>query len=180
MDKKRKDWDLSTLRGAMGLMAHAHDGQFDLAGTDYFNHPMEVMVKLEKHRRLVFLLGLNFTHLRILALLHDVLEDTDYEIEDLVEMNLPQELVEPLVALKHERFEPTEVYYADVVKDIRAILVKMCDLEHNMDLTRFDCEITSTITERVKKYQKWELFLRTALNEYITDYKNHVAYVGKM
>ena len=91
----------------------------------------------------------------VCALLHDVVEDTDYTLEDLAEMGYPQEVSDVLKLLTHD----SEVPYFDYVKAISvnpvAKQVKLADLAHNSDLSRMDeSEIDEWAMARTEKYKK--------------------------
>ena len=86
------------------------------------------------------------------ALLHDVAEDSDMTLSDLRAEGFPDEVIDALALLTHDKNVP----YMDYVKKIRtnpiATKVKLADLEHNSDLSRLD-EVDQKALERVKKYQ---------------------------
>ena len=87
------------------------------------------------------------------ALLHDVVEDTDITFEDLTEMGFPAEVTDALKLLTHEK----DVEYMDYVEKIKhnsiAKAVKLADLRHNSDTTRLDA-IDEKALKRVEKYAK--------------------------
>ena len=89
----------------------------------------------------------------VCALLHDVVEDTDITLPDLLEMGFPDEVIEVLTLLTHI----DGVTYMDYVKEIKkhpiATKVKIADLKHNSDLTRLD-EIDEYALTRNEKYRQ--------------------------
>lgn len=89
----------------------------------------------------------------ICALLHDVVEDTDYTFPDLIEMGYPQEVVEALNLLTHERDVPYMDYVMRLAPNPIARAVKMADLRHNSDLTRLD-EVDEFALCRNEKYRQ--------------------------
>lgn len=138
------------LEKALEIACKAHKGQKDKTGESYILHPINVMLKLkDKHERVV-------------ALLHDVLEDTNYQIEDLVREGLDEEEQEALLLLT----KPCGMEYMDYIKNINsnkiAKAVKMADLTHNMDINRLPTRQYKRWFERnlLPKYQKAYEYLR--------------------
>ena len=89
----------------------------------------------------------------VTALLHDVVEDTDYTLEDLAAMGFSRNVTEALALLTHDETVP----YMEYVKALRnnpiARRVKLADLRHNSDLHRLNADqIDEKALARVKKY----------------------------
>lgn len=126
---------------AIKLMYEKHKDQVDKAGMPYVLHPLHVAEQMSEENRTT------------VALLHDIVEDTDVTLEQLGAMGFPQEVLEALNCLTH----PEGVEYFDYVKNIGtneiATDVKLADLEHNSDLTRLN-EVTEWDLLRVEKYKK--------------------------
>ena len=94
------------------------------------------------------------------ALLHDVVEDTDMTFEQLECEGFSEDIIEALKLMTHDKSVP----YLDYVKNIStnkiASAVKLADLKHNSDLTRLDA-VDEKALERVEKYKKaMEILLR--------------------
>ena len=108
---------------AARIAYEAHHGQFDLCGMPYVFHPYHVAEQMTDE------------YTTCVALLHDVVEDTDVTFEDL-EGEFPEEVIEALRLMTHEK----GVDYYDYVRAIRgnpiAKAVKMADVAHNSDETR--------------------------------------------
>lgn len=87
----------------------------------------------------------------VVALLHDVLEDTDHDLSDLSQMDLEETVIAVLVLLTHDN----TVEYMDYIRAIKenpvAKAVKLADLRHNFDLSRLD-EINENVLKRRDKY----------------------------
>ena len=124
---------------AMKLAFEAHEGQVDKAGIPYINHPLHVAEQVEGE------------YATCVALLHDVLEDTDYEADDIRAMGFPEEIVQALLLLTHRE----GVAYLDYVRALAdsdiARQVKIADLRHNSDLGRLDT-VDDAARARVAKY----------------------------
>ncbi len=94
----------------------------------------------------------------VVALLHDVIEDTDYTLEDLREMGFSEPVLEAVAVMTHA----PEVPYMDYIKIIKqnpiARRVKLADLEHNSDMSRLDT-VTERDIKRAEKYKQAMLLL---------------------
>ena len=128
---------------ALRLCFEAHKEQTDKTGMPYVFHPFHVAEQMTDEISAVC------------ALLHDVVEDSDYTFEDLAEMGYPQEVIDVLKLLTHD----SETPYLDYVKAIAvnpiAKRVKLADLAHNSDLSRMDeGEIDEYAVARTEKYKK--------------------------
>ena len=109
---------------AMSIAYNAHHGQVDKAGVPYVFHPLHLAESMEDEVSCCA------------ALLHDVVEDTDITLEELAQQ-FPKEVIEVLSLLTHD----PDVNYFDYVRAIRnnpiAKRVKLADLAHNSDTSRF-------------------------------------------
>ena len=133
--------DQLMLEKAIALATHAHAGQTDKAGKPYITHPMRVMEQVDG------------TEAKITAILHDVLEDTDYTAGDLRDiLGLPDNILEAIQLLT--RSSGTD--YMDYVRRLAvcplAAAVKRADLKDNMDLTRLP-RISEKDKKRCEKYR---------------------------
>jgi len=139
------------LQKAILIAKNAHFGQFDRAGKPYISHPIRVMDSV------------NTIEEKIVAILHDVIEDTDITADDLRREGIPEKLIKELLVLTHT----PDTEYDDYVKNISlfkiASAVKLADLKDNMDITRLD-EITDRDIDRLKKYHRNYIHLRTKQN----------------
>lgn len=127
-------------RKAMNIAYYAHKDQFDRAGVPYIYHPIHIAEQMNTEIEC------------IVALLHDVIEDTDIKTEKLRE-EFPSEVIDALLLLTHDK----KIDYMDYIKEIKknpiAKKVKIADIKHNADETRLD-SITIKDINRRKKYQK--------------------------
>ena len=111
---------------AMQLCYDAHQEQTDKSGLPYVFHPIHVAEQMQDEITTV------------VALLHDVVEDTKYTLEDLREMGFPEEVVEAVSLLTKQKGLPEQEYYVRIKKNQIAKIVKLADLRHNSDLTRLN------------------------------------------
>lgn len=124
---------------ALRLAFSAHMGALDKAELPYIFHPYEV-ARMQTDEYCV-----------CAALLHDVLEDTALEAEDL--KDFPPEVVEAVCLLTHSKDEPYFDYVRRVAQNPIAAAVKRADLVHNSDLSRLEVADARAL-ERVEKYRK--------------------------
>ena len=126
---------------ALKLCFEAHKEQVDKTGLPYVFHPFHLAEVMEDE------------YTTIIALLHDVVEDTDYTLEDLKDMGYPQEVIDALKLLTHEKDVPYMEYVKQIKKNPLATKVKLADLKHNSDMTRLDV-IDDYAIKRNEKYKK--------------------------
>ena len=87
------------------------------------------------------------------ALLHDVVEDTDITFEQLEQEGFTDEIIAALKLLTHDDAVPYMDYVREIKSNPVASAVKLADLKHNSDLTRLDL-VDEKALERVQKYKK--------------------------
>lgn len=126
---------------AMKLCFEAHKDQVDKSGLPYVFHPFHLAEQMDDELTTVA------------ALLHDVVEDTDYALDDLRNMGFPEEVLEALALLTHEDSVPYMEYVAKAKENSIARAVKLADLRHNSDLTRLDY-VDDRALARVEKYRQ--------------------------
>ena len=141
------------VRNAYKIAAAAHAGQTDKAGVEYLNHPLAVASNV----------GENVSAI-IVALLHDVVEDTGATFDELKNsVPLTAEELYALKLLTHDKNIPYAEYVAKIKTDALATKVKIADLTHNSDLTRIPENLrTEKDLQRVEKYRAALAQLTTA------------------
>ena len=132
---------------ALALCFAAHKDQVDKSGMPYVFHPFHLAEQMQTEETVTA------------ALLHDVVEDTEYTLEDLRRMGFAESVLEALALLTHD----DQVPYMDYVRTLRsnpiARAVKLADLKHNSDLSRLD-KVDEKALRRVEKYhQAMELLM---------------------
>jgi (p)ppGpp synthase/HD superfamily hydrolase len=137
---------------ALHLATNAHHGQFDKGGKPYILHPLRVMSFLKSDDE----------ELQCMALLHDVIEDTDTTYLELMEAGMSTRVIEGIMALTKERGFSYDQYKAKIFKNRDAMQVKMADLRHNTDVRRLKGVAQKDI-ERMAKYHAFYLELRQKL-----------------
>jgi (p)ppGpp synthase/HD superfamily hydrolase len=126
-------------RKAMRLCYKAHDGQEDKSGVPYVFHPLHVAEQMDDEDS------------TIVALLHDVAEDTDYTLEDIEKKKFGAHIIEALRLLTHDDAVPYMDYVANIKANPIARAVKLADLRHNSDLSRLDT-VDEKALRRCEKY----------------------------
>ena len=126
---------------ALKLCFEAHKEQVDKSGIPYVFHPFHLAEQMQTEETTV------------VALLHDLVEDTPYTIEDLKGMGFDENITDAIALMTHA----DDVDYMDYVREIKknpiAKAVKIADLKHNSDLTRLDV-IDEKALSRREKYLK--------------------------
>lgn len=125
---------------ALRLCYKAHEGQMDKGGVPYVFHAIHVAEQMQDE------------YDTCVALLHDVVEDTDYEIEDIVAAGFPDEVIEALRHITKLENQPYEDYIKVVKQNPIAVRVKLADIEHNSDLTRLPV-VDDAARKRINKYK---------------------------
>ena len=133
---------------AYEIAVRAHKGQVDKAGKAYIMHPMAVAEMVSGRVE------------KIVALLHDVPEDTDIDVESL-RVLFGDEIADALDCLNHRDGEDYMDYIRRVKSNKLATKIKLADIEHNMDLSRLS-EIDDKALKRVDKYKRAKEYLLSA------------------
>ncbi len=126
---------------ALKLCFEAHKNQVDKSGMPYVFHPFHLAEQMTDEPT------------TIVALLHDVVEDTDCTLDDLHNMGFSAEVVDAISLMTHDETVPYMDYVAQIKQNPIAKAVKLADLRHNSDLTRLDV-VDEKALERVEKYQR--------------------------
>ena len=131
---------------AMKIAYDAHCGQVDKTGVPYIYHPIHIAERMEDEDS------------TIVALLHDVIEDTELTIEDLRKYGFSNEILESINVITKRKDDDYFNYIERIKNNKIALKVKVEDLRHNMDLTRIE-NVTQKDLIRLEKYKKAEKFL---------------------
>ena len=136
---------------AMMVAYNAHHGQVDKCGIPYIFHPIHLAEQMDDE--------ISCT----VALLHDVVEDTEITIKDLAKL-FPVEVIDAVNILTRNK-ETSYYEYIEALKSNKvAVKVKLSDLDHNLDITRMTYE-DSLESAKVKalrsRYKKAKEILTT-------------------
>lgn len=132
---------MATLEQAIALAAQQHAGQVDKANAPYILHPLRVMLNVP-----------TIEH-KIVAVLHDVLEDTETSTEDLRKLGFQQQIIDAVLALTKKTGESRLQAAQRTVQNPIARVVKLADIADNMDLSRIQSPTIKDF-ERLKEYQQ--------------------------
>ncbi len=126
---------------AMRIAFDAHKEQTDKTGLPYIYHPIHLAEQMTDEVT------------TCVALLHDVVEDTDLTFEDLEAYGFPSEVIAAMRLLTHDDAVPYMDYVKEIAKNPIAKAVKLADLVHNSDLSRLDT-IDEKALKRAEKYKQ--------------------------
>ena len=130
------------LERAIQIAVEAHAGATDRGGKAYILHPISVMMRCETDEE------------KIVAILHDVVEDTDWTFEALRQEGFSETIIEALKTVtKHSEDEDYDEFIQRSLKNEIGRKVKIADLRENLDVTRI-CELTEKDIERINKYKR--------------------------
>jgi len=136
---------MPSLEDAISLAAEAHRGQKDKANAPYILHPLRVMLRMETETD------------RIIAVLHDVVEDTSVTLWDLQIAGYSAEIVEAVKYLTKAKEEEYENFIERIKGNTLAIKIKIADLEDNLNFER----IKEPGEDDLKRYEKYRRALAT-------------------
>jgi len=139
--KKERYQPMNNLNKAIILASEAHNGQVDKAGKPYILHPLRLMSKFSREEE------------QIIAVLHDVVEDSNVLFKELESYGFSKIILNALDCLTKRENEEYSDFIERILNDDLATKVKIVDIKDNMDLTRLKA-ITDKDLERVKKYHK--------------------------
>ena len=126
---------------ALRLCFKAHKDQDDKGGIPYVFHPFHLAEQMKDEDT------------TIVALLHDVIEDTDYTFDDLKTFGFDDVIIDALKLMTHDESVPYMEYVMAIKTNPIARAVKLADLQHNSDLSRLDV-IDEKALKRKDKYME--------------------------
>lgn len=136
---------MSNLDTALSIAIQAHAGQKDKAGQPYILHPLRMMFHMDTEEE------------KITAVLHDVVEDTPWTLDDLRAAGFRDTVVTAIAAVSRHETESYEAFIKRLKPNPLAVRVKLADLNDNMDVRRLET-ITPKDLERLEKYHRaWKL-----------------------
>jgi (p)ppGpp synthase/HD superfamily hydrolase len=129
------------LERAIAIAEKQHTGQVDKAGRPYMEHPLRVMKAMSNDAE------------RIVAILHDVIEDTDLTLDQLAAEGFPGYILEALDSVTRRDDETYEAFVARAARNPIGRRVKYADLQDNADLARIAAPTAADIA-RTEKYHR--------------------------
>ena len=135
---------MNIIEKSLEIALKAYAGQTDKAGETYILHPLRLMARMETEEE------------KSVALLHDVIEDSDYTAEDLINNGIPTNVVDAVLSLTKQNGENYEKFIERVLKNKLASKIKIVDIEDNINILRLN-SINNKDLERIAKYHKaWQ------------------------
>lgn len=132
---------MSTIERAIAIAAEAHEGQIDKAGAPYVFHPLRLMMRMATIEE------------RIVAVLHDVVEDSAITFEDLEKEGFSTAVLEALESVTRRPSENYDKFVLRAAANPIGRRVKLIDLEDNCDLSRISAP-TERDFSRIEKYRR--------------------------
>lgn len=129
------------LKKALAIATKAHEGQTDKSDVPYILHPIRVSNRCRTDEE------------RIVAILHDTIEDTDVTPDYLLSEGFPKNIVEAVLSVTRNEGESYEDFVIRSKQNPIGRQVKIHDLEDNMDITRLH-SLSEKDLERLNKYLK--------------------------
>ena len=135
---------INSVNDAIEFLKLAHKDQVDKSGKPYWEHPVRVMKRLPKEATY---------DVTIAALLHDILEDTDYTEDDLKEMGISPNAINMIKLVSRDKNKT----YSEFIKSIAssknkgAIMIKIADNEDNLDPSRILPKEYGGLKDRYRK-----------------------------
>lgn len=126
---------------ALRFCFDAHIDQNDKSGLPYVFHPFHLAEQMETEDTV------------IVALLHDVAEDTTYTLADIAKMGFGQTVMDALTLLTRDKDVDYKAYVRAIKENPVAKAVKLADLRHNSDITRLDTVTTEALKRRERYLQ---------------------------
>ena len=135
---------------AFQIASETFEGKTDKGGQPYFDHCCRVMENLDTED----------VELKIIAVLHDVIEDTETTLTELKSAGFTDRIIKAVDLLTHSKEDSYDEYIKKMAVNKDAIKVKLADLKDNCDVSRLK-EITDKDIERLKKYIKHYNYLKS-------------------
>ncbi len=133
---------MPTIEDAILWATEVHRGQVDKSGNPYILHPIRVMMRMTSPEA------------RIVAILHDTIEDSDHTLDDLRELGYDEPIIAAVDAISRREDESYEEFIQRLKPNPLARRVKLGDLLDNMDLRRANPVVAEKDAERLARYQR--------------------------
>lgn len=144
--ERHEGGSMSTIERAVVIAAQAHEGQTDKAGAAYLLHPLRLMLQAESDEE------------RIVAVLHDVVEDSGWTLEALRAEGFSEQILAAIDSVTRRDGETYEQFIQRAGQSSLGRRVKLADLKDNCDLSRIPSP-SEKDRARVAKYRQAIAFL---------------------
>ena len=136
---------MATLDTAVIIAAQAHQGQKDRYGVNYILHPLRVMLRFESETEM------------IVAILHDVIEKTEWTLEKLREQGFNDTVLKAVNLLTRQDEQPYMEYIEKLRGNRIARKVKIADIEDNMNPRRMDTLSDENLEKLARLHKAWKI-----------------------
>jgi len=130
---------MTLIETSLAIALRAYTGKTDKAGQDYIHHPLRLMAKMTTDYEMS------------VALLHDVIEDSDITAADLLAEGIPDEVVEAILHLTKQAGENYPTFVLRAKQNPLARKVKIADIEDNINVLRL-LTLSEKDLARIAKY----------------------------
>ncbi|HED37191.1 MAG TPA: GTP pyrophosphokinase [Ignavibacteria bacterium] len=132
---------MNKLESAVLIAIKAHQNQIDKGGLPYILHPLRIMIKMQTDEEM------------IVAMLHDVVEDSKISLKDISKYEFDKKIMSALKVLTYSTDQNYEDYIKKISKNKLASKIKIADLKDNLNLNRLPY-LNKKDLERINKYHK--------------------------
>lgn len=131
------------------------EGKTDKGGNPYMLHLLSVSYYMESE------------YDKVVAILHDVIEDTKAKKEELIDLGFPKEIVESVEILTRKTKEDYSAYIERIIasENLTALNVKLSDLKNNMDISRIKNPTTKDFSRIETRYRPAYTKIANKVNE---------------
>ncbi len=143
---------MATIERALAIAATAHTDQLDKGGAPYILHPLRIMMKMPT------------TESKMVAILHDVVEDSDWTLENLREEGFSEAVIAGVDCMTRRDDESYATYIERLKTNSLALQVKMGDLTDNMNLLRLN-HLDEKAFKRYQRYHSTYFKLKPLLDK---------------
>ena len=135
---------MDIIEKSLEIALKAYSGQRDKAGKTYILHPLRIMSKMETEYEMSA------------AILHDVIEDSNYSADDLLKEGIPPEVVEAVQLLSKVSGETYDQFIDRIVDNSLASKVKLADIEDNINILRLESVGEKDLMRVAKYHRAWK------------------------
>lgn len=133
---------------AIRIAVNAHMGQLDKAGQPYILHPLRVMMGCETAAE------------KVIAVLHDVVEDTSTTLEMLQHEGFSSDILNDIFLLTKKKGQDWDDFIRNIKNSNRATKIKLLDMQDNSNLFRMQI-VEEKHLKMVQKYHRAVMFLKS-------------------
>jgi (p)ppGpp synthase/HD superfamily hydrolase len=134
---------MNLIEKSLEIALRAYSGQKDKAGKTYILHPLRLMNRMESDEEMA------------VALLHDVIEDSEMTEQDLLNEGIPTNVVDAVTCITKGSSEDYDDFISRVSKNDLASKIKIVDIEDNINILRLKTLSEKDFKRIVKYHRAW-------------------------